>query len=548
MHQKQTRNSESARLIRLRTHLGLSQREFAPEFCVTPSALAQWETGSRAIPGPALRLLQLFESEVHNDEATEQQELTTDSDRILPIGWMPRSAKAAVTGLTWHFLRRRFKNEDANGVGGRVRRLAMHRFAKCLGDAKGVLMKFGQMQSYLNFALSAEEQQVLRQLAQTSAPMSKKMVRALIQQELGDTPCKLFAQWNATPVAVASIGQVHRARLHSGESVAVKIQYPRIVDALKSDLKNIKALDRMYCLIYRGQAAGTIYHTIADHILAEADYRIEAKNQARFRQMYASRDDIDVPAVVPELSSKRVLTTQFREGLELQEFRNQPQWQRDAAGGALWDFFWRSALQHGCYNTDPHPGNFIFNADRVTFIDYGRVQDFSAGFTDRWKRLLRAALERDRDGMIVASRDFGSIPDSSAFDFNYMTRLFYAFYRPWLMDEPFTFTQDYVRHLWRLLHTDNPNKSRTSYTSDMAFLDQLFFGVYGLLAELGATVRCRPTMLELLYEPSASTPAPFSHFELSTLGLGTSFAGSQSDSQKRRKDSVEPGSAHIVSA
>ncbi|MEZ4270313.1 MAG: AarF/UbiB family protein, partial [Myxococcota bacterium] len=293
---------------------------------------------------------------------------------------------------------------------------------------------------------------------------------------------------------------------------------PRIVDALKSDLKNVKAIDRCFSAVYRGQQPDTIYRTIAQHVLEETDYLKEAQHQEMFRKLFSSRGDIDIPEVIHDYTSARVLTTSFRVGSNFEDFCSKASQElRDKAGQTLWNFYYRSVFEHGVFNADPHPGNFIFKAEQVTFLDFGRVQYFSAGFVEKWKLLLRATLERDRQAMVASVVAMNSIKEQEIFDYDYMLRTILVYHRPWLSDEPFVFTPDYMRRLWRLFLPDNPNKSRINYSSDMAFLDQMFFGVNALLTRLGARVDCRATMLDLLYEDSKAAPAPFSPTELATL-------------------------------
>jgi len=224
------------------------------------------------------------------------------------------------------------------------------------------------------------------------------------------------------------------------------------------------------------------------------------------------------PRIIPTHSAERVLTETLLEGASLGQFAlSASKEQRNRAGRSIWDYFNEAAIGHGLFNTDPHPDNFLFPSGRVVFLDFGRVKRFSEGYLPQWKRLMRTTIERDLPKFTEALIAIGSAPKPARINFDYAHKALLTFYRPWLQDEPFTFTPEYLRRMWHVFGPLNPNTGWINFTADMLFLNQFYFGVVAVLARLGATVDCRTPMMKLLYGPSETVPPPFTADELRQL-------------------------------
>ncbi len=511
--EKPQRTNEGVRLKGLRETLGLTQRELATEFNVTAGAIAQWENGERTVAGPILKLVQLYE-----------RELEAPHDRVAsrwspPTGWLRRNGSVAVASAFWLGLRP-LLGADASSVAGRTRMALARNYVRLVGDLKGLAMKLGQLVSYMDFGMPEPEAALLGSLQTTSRAMPASEVGRVVREELGKLPGQLFEEWVPEPISSASIGQVHRAALGSGEPVAVKVQYPKMVEALKADLGHIRRLDRAVCLLWRGQQAGVIYAEMGARFIEECNYIQEARWQERFRELFAGHPTIVVPEVIKRLSARRVLTTRFFAGAPFAAFAAAASVaERERAATALLEFHWTSLLRRGWFHTDPHPGNVLFGEDgRMGFVDFGRVQELSSRFLGQWRRAIRATLERDRDGVSKVCLEMGTIPAPDTFNHAYGYRYMATFYRPFLT-ERFRFTPAYLRQLWRVWVTDNVNALNTSYPADMAFFNQLTFGLGSVLCRLDVEVGCRALLLDLLYEPGERRPAPFSQEELAALEL-----------------------------
>jgi predicted unusual protein kinase regulating ubiquinone biosynthesis (AarF/ABC1/UbiB family) len=279
------------------------------------------------------------------------------------------------------------------------------RYAEVLGSSKGALMKAGQMLSIIPIGPSvasenrAAFQGALARLQADAPPMAPELASEVIESELGKPPGDLFAEFSPTPVAAASIGQVHEARLHNGRHVAVKVQYPGVAEAIRSDLRNTELMMVFFQLIRSVVPAlsrsdpKVTAKEISDRIREELDYRNEAKNQTLFADAYRGHPFIRIPEVVPEYSTGKVLTQEFAQGLPWSEALQADQELRDSWGEVIYRFGWGSVARLTMFNADPHPGNYIFHDDgTVSFLDFGCVKQMTQQQIDYTLNHLRVSL------------------------------------------------------------------------------------------------------------------------------------------------------------
>lgn len=507
-----------ARLRTVRETLGVSQRAFAKELGVAPSSLAQWETERAPIPGPILRLLSLYE---------EQLRIAAPAEAARPVPLLQRSRTARTTSTVfaaalWALLWKSKERPGASSFERGVRNAAIESYLRTLGELRGLGMKLGQLLANidaLDTSLFHGETARLSASALQAKPMPQATVVDVFLRELGRTPRELFAQWTNVPLFAASIGQVHEAKLTSGERVAVKVQYPSVVDALKADLRNVKLLDRLFCVMSPAQRPGVFYDELCERFVDECDYVLERSNMMHFARFFAARDDIRIPKVYERFSTRSILTVEFVSGQSLEQFaRRADQHARDRAGQTIWEFFNEPAQLEGLFHADPHSGNLVFHDGAVTFLDFGRVGRMSAAFLDMWRRFVRAVLEKDRERALslLAQLELARANDGKGGDDLY--RVVLTNLRPWLCAEPFSFTADFVRSVWRLYAIDSVRNSM-NVPRDAVLWNQLIFGVSALLVPLRCKVNCREPMLGWLYGPDEARPAPYTHAELRALGL-----------------------------
>jgi predicted unusual protein kinase regulating ubiquinone biosynthesis (AarF/ABC1/UbiB family) len=269
--------------------------------------------------------------------------------------------------------------------------------SQALGNMKGAFMKLGQMASYLDTGLPVHVRQALQGLQQDAPPMSPELASAVVEQELGASPDRVFLEWDPTPIAAASIGQVHRAITAAGQAVAVKVQYPGVDDAIRSDLDSAGLIFGAMGLALSGFEPGPLVDEIRARVVEELDYANEARNQQLFADFYRGHPFIHVPDVLMSLSTPRVLTTELAEGVHFDEMSAWDQDERNQAAEAIYRFVFRSLYRLQAFNGDPHPGNYLFRpGGQVSFLDFGLVKHFTPADIELFGEMIRAMVN-DRD-------------------------------------------------------------------------------------------------------------------------------------------------------
>ncbi len=238
--------------------------------------------------------------------------------------------------------------------------------AERLGQMKGALMKLGQMASYLDEGLPEPMRAALAQLQSNAPPMSAALAAQVIEEQLGSPPEKLFVEWDPTPIASASIGQVHRALWRNPgtgveQAVAVKVQYPGVAEAIEADLGTADLLGTILKQGFSGLDPAEMVAEIRERIVDELDYELEARNQQAFADYYRGHPYFHVPEVIAPLSSARVLTSELVSGSKWDELMTWSTEERDLAAESIYRFVFRSLYRFRAFNGDPHPGNYLFH-------------------------------------------------------------------------------------------------------------------------------------------------------------------------------------------
>jgi predicted unusual protein kinase regulating ubiquinone biosynthesis (AarF/ABC1/UbiB family) len=282
------------------------------------------------------------------------------------------------------------------------------RYAELLGHSKGALMKAGQMFSFVSAVPAVPDefqtiyQAALGRLRDDAPPMAPEIACAVLEHELGQRAENAFAQFDWEPLAAASIGQVHAARLHDGRAVAVKIQYPGVADAIAADLKNGELLATFFGLVFGLSAKKASFdlrgvaREMSVRITEELDYRLEAANQAEFADIYRGHPFIHVPEVIGELCTNRVLTQELMQGKSWSEALTCEDELRNRWAETIYRFTYATILRLCMFNADPHPGNYLFHDDGgVSFLDFGCVKRFEREQVDVMIAVGRACMRND---------------------------------------------------------------------------------------------------------------------------------------------------------
>jgi predicted unusual protein kinase regulating ubiquinone biosynthesis (AarF/ABC1/UbiB family) len=372
-----------------------------------------------------------------------------------------------------------------------------------LGNMKGALMKLGQMASYLDDGLPEPVRQALAQLQQDAPPMAPELAAQVIEDELGGPPDRVFAEWDPTPIAAASIGQVHRAITHDDVPVAVKVQYPGVGDAIKADLDNSDMLFSIIGMMMPAFEPGPLVEELRDRLTEELDYALEARNQQLFVDYYRDHPFIHVPAVVPALSTHRVLTTELATGVRFAETEKWSQDERNMAGEAIYRFVFRSLYRMRAFNGDPHPGNYLFNpGGQVTFLDFGLVKHFTAAEMDVFaEMMIHAVIRPDQAAYRRAIESFGILKPGAPIPDEELWNYFGHFYEIVRESKELTFTHDYsaelVQRLFDLQGRFGDVAKYSNLPPSMVIIQRINMGLYSVLAQLNATANWRLIAEEL---------------------------------------------------
>ena len=383
--------------------------------------------------------------------------------------------------------------------------------AVTLGAMKGVLMKLGQMASYVDDGLSPAVRRTLSRLQDSVPPMSPELAAGVITEELGLPPERAFARWDPEPIAAASIGQVHRAITHDGRAVAVKVQYPGIAESMAADLDNVALLRRMLKVTAPSQDVNALVAELRDRVLEELDYRREAENQRRFAAYYAGHPTIKVPAIVDELSMRRVVTSELSTGARFAELATWSQEERDLAGETIYRFVFRSLYDAHAFNGDPHPGNYLFHGDgRVTFLDFGLVKHFTDVELGPLIHMVRnLCVENDPEAFRRAMEDAGFLVRNAPLGTEVIVDHMAVFYQLVRESAPLTITPDYASAVVRrFFDLRSPVAAYVAIPRSYVILQRINLGLFALLGELNATANWRAIAEEIwpFVRAPASTP------------------------------------------
>jgi aarF domain-containing kinase len=268
---------------------------------------------------------------------------------------------------------------------------------------RGAFMKLVQMLSMREDLLPIEAIDLLKTTRDGVPPMDYPMIAQQIRRELGKRPEQLFSNFEPRAFAAASLGQVHRARLKSGEEVAVKVQYPGIDATVRQDLGNLKLLLRTLQAVAGDVMrqkidTRTVYRELEERLVEELDYRIEARNTMEFYRLYAGDPETVIPHVIGDLSSRRVLTMTYLDGYRLSDLMNPAAdlELRKWVTRKYYELVWRQLLEFGVLHTDPHPGNYLVtHHPHICVLDFGSIRHYPEPIRRANLQFARALVERN---------------------------------------------------------------------------------------------------------------------------------------------------------
>ena len=277
-----------------------------------------------------------------------------------------------------------------------------------LGGLKGPLMKVAQLLATIPEALPKEYAAELAQLQSEAPPMSRPFVRRRMVAELGPDWRDRFEDFELEAANAASLGQVHRAIAHDGQRLACKLQYPAIESAVEADLQQLRVIFQIYRRYDRAINPEQIYHELAERLREELDYVREAKHMRLYAHMLRKEPDVHVPEVLEDLSTQRLLTMTWLEGVKLTSFGEAPLEVRNRLAENKFRAWYVPFYEYAVIHGDPHLGNYSARPDNgINLIDFGCIRVFKPTLVQGVIDLYHALEQGDRDLAVRAYETWG---------------------------------------------------------------------------------------------------------------------------------------------
>lgn len=372
---------------------------------------------------------------------------------------------------------------------------------KTLSELKGGPLKVAQMLSIDKNLLPTAYADVFSQAQYSAPPLSYPLVVKTFRREFGKGPLELFDTFEKEACNGASIGQVHRAT-KNGKTYAVKVQYPGIADSMESDLKLVKPLAlRMFDL--KSEEVEPYFKEVEERLLEETDYELELERSVALGKKLSQIEDLTFPNYYQELSTSKILTMDWMDGVPLDKFADaeqEPAW-RNRISQALWDFYDFQVHELKIFHADPHPGNFLVNENGLVALDFGCVKQVSDEYYFKYFRLLDSRCAKDRSFLEESLRDLELIlPHDTESDVQLLLDNYQE--STALLSRPFkveTFNfgdESYLKEIYEFGEKSNENKqlrklNRARGSADALYLTRAYFGLYNLMARIGGHVRTR---------------------------------------------------------
>lgn len=266
-------------------------------------------------------------------------------------------------------------------------------------------IKLGQVLSTRADLVGREVAEELAKLQDEAPPFPFEDVKRVLESELGVPMEEVFSEFQEEPVASASIGQVHRARLRNGDAVAVKVQRPGIADTVKSDIMLMKYLAKLANDRVPGLRYYNLPGIVAEFeraIRKELDYHQEANNVERFRAMFMDDETVYAPYVYREYSTGKVLTMEYVDGVKLTDIlKSDIKFNARVIAERGARCYFKQIFIHGFFHADPHPGNILVQKGNVLcFLDFGMMGHLDRSFRDRLAELFILLMNYDVNGIV----------------------------------------------------------------------------------------------------------------------------------------------------
>jgi predicted unusual protein kinase regulating ubiquinone biosynthesis (AarF/ABC1/UbiB family) len=478
---------------------------------------------------------------------------------VVPVSDLPRravtrTAKLAtlpvgLAGRTALGLGKRLGGRPAELVAQEIQQRTAEQIFKVLGELKGGALKLGQALSIFEAALPPEiagpYRATLTKLQESAPPLPAATVHKVLVADLGATWRDNFADFDDSPAAAASIGQVHRAVWHDGRPVAVKIQYPGAGKALISDFTQLSRLGRLFGVLMPGLDVKPLLDELRKRVAEELDYRLEAAAQEAFADACTDDPDFVVPHVIA--ATDRVLVSEWMDGTPLSKIISEGSTEeRNRAGILIVRFLFSGPSRTGMLHADPHPGNFRLLEDgRLGVLDFGAVDRLPDGFPPFFGKLLRL-MHEDRDIETVEHelRVHGFLKEGVTVDLDALHAYLAPLAEPSRV-ESFKFNREWLRAEASRV-TDMRSAAigrRLNLPPSYVLIHRVSTAGIGVLCQLECEGRFRAEVLKWMpgyFEPTTTDPDPDTGY-LETTATPTDPGPDTDD-----PDDAQPGTFPVV--
>ncbi len=368
--------------------------------------------------------------------------------------------------------------------------------AAALGGLKGPIMKVAQLLATIPEALPAEYAAELGQLQSQAPPMGQSFVRRRMAAELGPEWETRFASFDYEAAASASLGQVHRASAHDGRHLAVKLQYPDMQSAVEADLAQLGVLFSLHRRMRPAIETSEMLKEISARLREELDYELEAKHTKLYGIIFENDAVIRVPDVLPELSTRRLLTMTWLDGRRLLDYTDRPLEERNQIARAMFRAWWYPFSHYGVIHGDPHLGNYTIFEDGdgkaagINLLDYGCMRTFAPKFIQGVIDLYQGLLRNDRALVVHAYETWGfaGLSNELIDILNIWANFIYG---PMLEDRVRTIAEEtrpgaYGREEAFKVHQGLRDKGPVTVPREFVFMDRAAIGLGGVFLHLNA--------------------------------------------------------------
>lgn len=426
----------------------------------------------------------------------------------LPRRAVNRTAKLAtlplgLAGRTALGLGKRVGGRPAETVAAEVQARTAEQLFKVLGELKGGAMKFGQALSIFEAALPEDlagpYRATLTKLQDAAPPMPAATVHKVLAAELGPRWRRAFSDFDDTPAAAASIGQVHRGVWKDGRPVAVKVQYPGAGEALLSDFAQVARVGRVAAGWIPGLDVKPILDELRARVVEELDYTLEAEAQGQFASAFAGDPMFAVPQVVT--ASQHLIVSEWLDGVPLSRLIAEGnQFDRDLGARRYLEFLLAGPARAGLLHADPHPGNYrLLDDGRLGILDYGAVKRLPDGMPPEIGRMLTLALADDSGAVVAGLREEGFIRASIDIEGESLLDFLSPFLEP-ARHTTWQFSRTWMRELFS--HVNDPRRPEWSIglkinlPPEYLLIHRVWIGGVGVLCQIEGEV----PVLEVLAE------------------------------------------------